>query len=317
MNRPLIASMLLLLSNASQSHGLDHDLVVYAQGKFQLRIVGSTSFTTVPCAFRVGSFSISSNGRYIVFASVEGQAGAGQLYLVDLKTGNADRLIVKPFYFKDRNQREEYTDPEFSPDGRRVAFAVHSVQGNDADDMVGLAGPLAMLDLASREVHVVPSTENIAAQGPAYVNNPSWSPDGTQILISFETGGAILNLKTGALQLLDHAMSRNSSTPNTDTHSPLSWWSDKRILFVQNPAQVSGIGDLFVLDTRIEAITSGSDLLGLPVGKLHDVAGVDISQRFFLIRYESTAEVFDRSGRSVEHFNTNHVRLRVVQLTRR
>jgi hypothetical protein len=65
-----------------------------------------------------------------------------------------------------------YSDAEVSPDSRFVAFAVHSVADNDSDDLVGLSGPLAVMDLSSGKKRLFSSTEKVNSEGTAFVNRP-------------------------------------------------------------------------------------------------------------------------------------------------
>jgi WD40-like Beta Propeller Repeat len=308
MNRPLWVSALLLLSILSEVRGLDYDVAVYDGSKFQLHTIGSRSPISIPCPLKVGSFSLAPNGRFIAFTSVESRAATGYLYVLNVETQKTQRLLAAPFYFRERGQREEYTDAEISPDSQQIAFSVHSVQGNDADDLVGLAGPLAMVDVASGQVHVVRSTLSISNHGPVFINTPAWSPDGERILIAFEVGGAIVNVKTQKLQLLDSTIFNPSGH---GTYIPLSWWSKSDLFFVWNPsAEVSGIGKLFAFNTTTNSVKPGAAALGLPSIPSDDVTGVDVSPKFVLVRYKSTADLFVRSGQRLAHFETDLVRLR-------
>lgn len=114
----------------------------------------------------------SPDGRSIVFSGLAG--GLTNLYLLDLESGSARQLT---------DDRYTQLHPAFSPDGSRIAFV--SEQGPDADlDLLtyGTHG-LAILDIATGAVSLVPQMEgwrNI---------NPQWTRDGRGLyFISDRTG---------------------------------------------------------------------------------------------------------------------------------
>jgi Tol biopolymer transport system component len=167
------------------------DLAVYTGRAFELYTVQSSVSTVVPCKVPAEAFSVAPNGRFLVISSHVSRGGMGLLYEFDLASGGLRQLLSQPFYFRTlaRGERELYSDPAVSPDNRSVAFAVHSVSDNDSDDAVGLAGPLAVLDFGSGKSRVLPASEDIDGQGPAYINGPVWSSDGRRLLVAFEAGG--------------------------------------------------------------------------------------------------------------------------------
>jgi len=162
------------------------DLAIYTGQGFQLVNIESKSTRSVPCSIPVGSFSVAPNGRFLVFASKEGRAGMGQIYRLDFDGLSILRATSEPFYFTPEHfppsqtefplpSRELYSDVEVSPDSRFAAFAVHSVADNDSDDLIGLSGPLAVVELSSAKVRILSSTEKVDGVGPAYANTLGWS----------------------------------------------------------------------------------------------------------------------------------------------
>jgi len=134
----------------------------------------------------------------------------GQIYRLDFETSQIRKLTSATFYFTSKHfphsafpERELYSDVEVSPDSESVAFAVHSVADNDSDDLVGLSGPLAVMDLSSENARVLRSTEKVNGEGPAFANRLRWSNDGQRLLMAFEVGGAIASVGADTLQQFD------------------------------------------------------------------------------------------------------------------
>ena len=153
----------------------------------------------------VCNFTVSSDITSLVFVPCNSGDYGGPLYLLNLGDSTL-RKISSGRYWRvasDEPAREVYSDPEFSPDGRSLVFAVRNVPVKGAADLVEASGPLAIMDLPTRRVRLVESTLDIQGSGPAFANKPSWSPDGTRILLSFETGFGILSIKGGPIRFLD------------------------------------------------------------------------------------------------------------------
>ncbi len=233
----------------------------------------------------------------------------GILYELRLADSNLRELPSKPFYFKTlgRGERELYSDPAISPDSQSVAFAVHAVSGNDRNDLVGLSGPLAVMDLGSGQRRVLLATKDIAGQGSAFVNDPVWSSDGRRLLIAFEAGGGITDVGGQQLQLLGDLMMK----PFSDgVASPVAWWSSDEILFVWNPRQESGIGRLHLLNLRDCSVVDAAAVLRVPKASTHEVLGVQINSRFILLQHRDDAELFSRQGQLLRRWPNGTVRLR-------
>lgn len=95
--------------------------------------------------------SWSPDGRKIAFLST--RAGATDIYLMNADGSGATRLTTTG----------ATGTPQFSPDGARIVF--DSARG------------IAMLDVATKSVHVLP-------MGAVVGSNPSWSPDGLRLAFS-------------------------------------------------------------------------------------------------------------------------------------
>ena len=288
----------LLLASCGRREAIP-DLAVYTGQDFQLVNIESKSTRSIRCSIPVGSFSIAPNGKFLVLASKEGGSGMGQLYRLDIETSEIRKLMSAAFYYTSKRfpesefpERELYSDAEVSPDSRFVAFAVHSVADNDSDDLVGLSGPLAVMDFSSGKVRILSSTEKVNGEGPAFANRPRWSNDGQKLLMAFEVSGAITSLSGDALQWVDRPMPKKLTEGIV---SPKGWWSSKEILFVWDPEQ-SGISKLFRLDLTTGQVSNAASFLPIAEKQSNDVVGVDVNSPYVLIEHQDRSELFKRSG---------------------
>jgi hypothetical protein len=134
----------------------------------------------------IGDFAISPDLKTVIFASAVPGVVGGPFLIMDTASGKIDPMMPDP-YFNDASVggdlAEFYSDPEFSQDGKLVLFAAHAA---GLGSEVHTSGPLAILNLATREVSIVKST--VASDGLPYghMRNPHWSPDGKQILGNIE-----------------------------------------------------------------------------------------------------------------------------------
>jgi hypothetical protein len=115
----------------------------------------------------------SPDGRYVAFVGNVG--GISDLYLYDLQADTYTQLT---------RGREAEIQPSWSPDGRSLVFVTD--RGPQTDFERFTFGPmrLAAIDVASREVRLLPP----AAPGAKHVN-PRYSPDGRSVFfVSDRTG---------------------------------------------------------------------------------------------------------------------------------
>jgi hypothetical protein len=173
----------------------DEPVVAFVDGTTLSLAASSGKVTqTIDLKKPVYNFALSKDRKRLVTVSADTETG-GNLYLLNLQTHTKTKLTNGHLYFKtkelDKNETEVYDDPQFSPDGRSLAFAIHTDNPGDGNDAENDSGPIAVMDLQTRKVRVLKSTENIDGQGFCSTNTLIWSPDGKWILFNCENGAFI------------------------------------------------------------------------------------------------------------------------------
>lgn len=186
--------------------------VVYtSHGALIIKDAAGKTVRTIRANVPIGSFSISPDRRSVVFAPPGRKCSApglgrqgGPLYLLTLSTGQMRQLITDRIHIY--SEREVYADPDFSPDGTQIVFAIHSESCGDA---VMTAGPYALLDRRTHVARTLASTVDPGGHhhGPAYGFDPRWSPDGQRILVNFDDAFDITTASSS--QLLGVSTSKN------------------------------------------------------------------------------------------------------------
>ena len=177
----------------------------------------------------VYNFALSSDRKLLVTVAPDTATG-GNLDLLDLQTQRQTRLTSGNLYFKaselDKGETEVYDDPQFSPDGRSIAFAIHTDNPGDGNDAINDSGPIAVMDLQSRKVRVLKATENIDGQGLCFANSPMWSPDGKWILFNCENGAFVTDAQGISLRDLKLGTDEDALT------SAVSWVGNRCVLYL-------------------------------------------------------------------------------------
>jgi Tol biopolymer transport system component len=158
--------------------------------------------------------SWAPDGSRIVFTGLDG--GISDLFVTDL-AGNLSRLT-----------NDKYADllPSWSPDGSRIAFATDR-SGTDLDLLIYGNTRIAVMDVATHRIHVLPQQE----EGKNI--NPAWSPDGTKLIWVGDRDATnnlyLYDLQQGELsQLTDLLSGVIAVTPLSPV---ISWSRSGRLLF--------------------------------------------------------------------------------------
>jgi Tol biopolymer transport system component len=160
--------------------------------------------------------SFSPDGNDIVFVGIDG--GQSDLYVTDLEGKNLRRLT-----------EDRYTDrdPQFSPDGRRIAFTTDRGDGTNFDELVFGDQGLAIYEIATGAITMLPNQKgkNIA---------PQWSPDGSELLFVSDRSGISnmysIDLLTGDVYRLTNILT--GITGIIESAAPLSLSRDgSRVVF--------------------------------------------------------------------------------------
>ena len=114
----------------------------------------------------------SPDGRSIVFSGMVG--GIADLHSVELESGVVLRLT---------NDKYAELQPTWSPDGRQIAFATDRGPQTDIETLRFGTLRLAVLDVATRQVSVLPGFDN------AKHINPQFSPDGRELFFIADRNG--------------------------------------------------------------------------------------------------------------------------------
>jgi Tol biopolymer transport system component len=114
----------------------------------------------------------SPDGRYIAFSGNVG--GISDIFLYDLQGDRLEQLT---------QGREAELQPTWSPDGRTIAFVTDRGPGTDFDRLTFAPMRLATMDVASREVRVLPSFV-----GARHIN-PNYAPDGRSLYFVADPDG--------------------------------------------------------------------------------------------------------------------------------
>lgn len=241
----------------------------------------------------IGGFCIDYSGRHVV-VQTPGNYG-GQLLWCSVKTRECTQLTHGPYYYtSDKEYREVYAAPSFSPDNAQIAFAIRSLFRNPdwatEEDAIEAAGPLAVMTIKDRGVRILKST---TGKGACFTDAPLWSPDGTRILFACEEGGFITNPNgTHHVDLTD-AMEGPPLDKQMDMSatSPLMWLGNNSLLFLRAPGSSQEDwmkARVFRLDLPEMRAQPIKELARIPASDLEGASDIQMSRRLVLtdLRYE-------------------------------
>jgi hypothetical protein len=218
----------------------------------------------------MGDFAISPDLTWVVFATAISGTLGGPFLILDVASGAIDTMMPDPYFNGTArgDLAEFYTDPEFSPDGKSVVFATHAHgEGNDLQ----LSGPLALLNLQTREVSIVKSTVYEDGLPLGYIRDPHWSPDGKQILGTVE-GRIFL---TGA----DGQALSELTIPESGRVYAIGWFGTGCILYHTGEEAERSPAWVFRLNTRTASLAGA--MLGLGEDELRGLRGIAEDLRMF------------------------------------
>lgn len=180
--------------------------------------------------------SFHPGGNRIVFSGVDG--AESDLYEVDLTTGALAKITEGPYFER---------DPQWSPDGTKVAFVTDRGPGTDLDRLQFGPPRIAIWDATSGVTTVLPGQEgkNIT---------PQWGPDGKTIAFVSDRDGVsdlyVEELESERLFRLTRLIT--GVTGIIESSPPFSWSRNgRRIVFTT----FQGNGwDLYQIDDPLEAM---------------------------------------------------------------
>ena len=250
-----------LLAIICGAHAQTPEVAYTRRGVLYLTAASGRVIRTVKSRIPIGQFTISPDTTHVVFRPVGGGYG-GPLYLLEVSSGKVERLTKHCPKTSDC-AGHVYADPDYAPNANEVVFAVH---GAAHGDLFEASGPLAVIDLTNRRIRTLQSTSNVNGQGPAFANDPHWSDDSKQVLLSFETGAAITDAA-------GHKLTDISDLLSTDGWSnAIGWFGSDCVLYVAGKDAKNAVDSpARILNLKTKKTEDFSTILGLPARSLRAV----------------------------------------------
>jgi WD40-like Beta Propeller Repeat len=279
----------------------------YASGRtMTLADASGRPLTSLTVPQEIGDFAVESSGRHVVIET-PGEYG-GQLLWCSVSGKSCERLTHGPYFYKsEKDLKEVYASPSFSPDNTRIAFAIRSLYRDPdrakEEDAWEAQGPLAVMTVQGGRVRILKST---TGKGACLTASPLWSPDASKILFACEEGGGIVYV--GGAHRLDLTDTMEGPPLDTEmdmsTTQPLAWAGDNAILFTRSRSnnledlEKSRILQLDLCSMQAHPI---KEFGGIPASDLQDAWQIQKSKRLvFVARRSGKVQVYNRqSGRVV------------------
>jgi hypothetical protein len=304
-------ALLLAVATSLLAAGGSPEVAYTRDGALYLATPTGEVVRTVKTRVPIGGFAVAPDFSQVIFVPANGSSYGGPLYLLELKNQDLRKLSRGPYWppVPKEADREVYADPEFSPDGASVAFAIRDVPRSRGTDMVEASGPLAAIDPRTGRVRVLQSTLNVDGQGPAFPNEPHWSPDGTRILVSFETEFAIVSADGKKLRVV----APPQLPADYDWSTALSWLGNGCIVFGVGHNGV--VGRTEVLHLSSMKSEEGSERFGFALGSQYPVESLQASGSLLLVGTKKGTELFDvKTHQLLGRFPPRAKLLRTAQL---
>lgn len=146
-------------------------------------------------------------------------------------------------------------------------------------------------------VHLLRSTLDLDGNGPAFANQPHWSPDGAKILVSFETDFAVLPKAGTTIRMLEPAPLPNDA----DWSTAFGWLGNRCVLFGAGHDGVVHAAEILHLEShKSEPVSS---FFGKLLGAESVIISFQFSDSQLLVGTATGSHLFDtRSRQLVGHF---------------
>jgi hypothetical protein len=275
----LLAPAVPCLAQARDDAAAERPAVAYAvDGRLHLATESGQIVQKISALLQIGDFAISPDLNTVVFASPGPGVLGGPFFILDVANGLIEPMMPDP-YFNDGSIDELvqfYTDPEFSPDGRQVVFATHAYgEGND----VQFSGPLAILDLTTRETSIVRSTVGSDGLPLGNMRHPHWSPDGKQILGNIEGQAFVTDAQGQALSEVIIPESELSRSGSSYGMAAIGWLGAGCVLYQAGEDPERDPARILRMSTGATSLAAG--MLRLPEDRLRGVRGLAGRLRLF------------------------------------
>jgi hypothetical protein len=196
-------------------------------GILRLVTISGDVLQTVKVNPSIGTFAISRDAKKVLFTPLpkDPTVYGGELFILHFSSSIPKRLSQGPYYNKSSRPVEVYSDPDFSPDGMRAVFSVHS---QPSGDLMQASGPFAIVDLKTGHVSVLPATLHVPGEqwGTGFARTAYWSPDGQTISLNFEDGFFLADPQGKHLESLSPFLTE------ADWTSSIGWIGSQCIAYV-------------------------------------------------------------------------------------